>query len=105
MRFRTTLFAAAVFCCGTSAALAQTQPYVGEVMLTAGTFCPKGWVPLDGRILRVTQYATLFSIIGPYYGGDGHITFALPKAQPILTNGGPPLLQCIAIQGVFPVQN
>ena len=105
MRIRVMPFIAAALFCTAGAAVAQTQPYIGQVMLTASFYCPKGWVPLDGRVLHINQYTALFSVIGANYGGDGHLTFALPKAQPIPTNGGPPLLQCMALNGAFPVPN
>jgi len=86
-----------------TAAHAQPTPFIGEVMLFAGNFCPKGWLPMNGQILPINQNQALFSIIGPTYGGDGRLNFALPKANPFTTNGGAQtLMQCIAILGVFP---
>jgi hypothetical protein len=32
----------------------------------------------------------------------GHITFALPRAKPIVAVTGVMLTQCIALEGVFP---
>jgi microcystin-dependent protein len=33
----------------------------------------------DGQLLPISNYSTLFNLIGTTYGGDGQSTFALPK--------------------------
>lgn len=33
----------------------------------------------DGQILPISEYETLFNLIGTTYGGDGQSTFALPN--------------------------
>ena len=55
------------------------ETYIGTVMIFAGNFAPRDWAFCDGRILPITNYTTLFSILGTTYGGDGRTTFALPK--------------------------
>src|SRR6202034_3387226 len=54
-------------------------PYVGEIRLFAGNFSPAGWMTCDGQILAISEYDTLFNLIGTTYGGDGQSTFALPN--------------------------
>jgi Phage Tail Collar Domain len=83
-------------------ALAQVEPFVGQVQTFAFNFCPVGWLPLDGRLIPITQNTALFSLLGTSYGGDGRSNFALPKWGPIFTANGATLLLCIATQGVFP---
>jgi microcystin-dependent protein len=87
--------------CGPASAQAE-QPFLGQVLIFAGNFCPKGWAPTDGKLLQINQNVALFSILGTTYGGDGQTTFALPNDQPILTKNGAPLTQCIAERGVYP---
>jgi microcystin-dependent protein len=77
-------------------------PFIGQVLIFGGNFCPRGWAPTDGRVLPINQNVALFSILGAVYGGDGRSTFALPNNQPILTKSGAPLTQCIAMNGAFP---
>jgi len=55
------------------------QPYVGEIRMFAGSFAPAGWMTCDGQILPISEYETLFNLIGTTYGGDGQSTFALPN--------------------------
>jgi microcystin-dependent protein len=75
-------------------------------MLFGGNFCPKGWAAMNGQLMPINQNQALFSILGTTYGGDGRITFALPKANPFTTYGGAQtLMQCIALFGVFPARN
>lgn len=54
-------------------------PYIGEIRLFAGNFPPNGWMTCDGQLLAISEYDTLFNLIGTTYGGDGQETFALPN--------------------------
>ena len=45
----------------------------------AGNFAPIGWAFCSGQLLPVSEYETLFNLIGTTYGGDGKATFALPN--------------------------
>jgi microcystin-dependent protein len=75
-------------------ALAGLDPLIGEIVLFAGNFAPRGWAFCDGQLLAVTQYTALFSILGTTYGGDGRTTFALPDLRgrvPIHPGSGPGL--------------
>jgi microcystin-dependent protein len=44
-----------------------------------GSFAPAGWMTCDGQLLPISEYDTLFNLIGTTYGGDGQSTFALPS--------------------------
>ncbi|KGO93929.1 phage tail protein [Flavobacterium subsaxonicum] len=55
--------------------------YIGIIKLFAGSFEIKGWAFCDGRLLPLSQYQALFSLIGTTYGGDGRTTFALPDLR------------------------
>ncbi|WP_341833414.1 phage tail protein [Paenibacillus pectinilyticus] len=57
------------------------QPLVGEVRMFAGNFAPAGWFFCDGQVLPISEYETLFQLIGTTYGGDGQSTFALPDLR------------------------
>ncbi len=57
------------------------SPVLGEIDLFAGNFAPSGYVLAQGQILTISQYTTLFSLLGTTYGGDGINTFALPNFQ------------------------
>jgi len=71
----------------------------------ASNFCPKGYAEARGQLLPINQNQALFALLGTSYGGNGQVTFALPTAKPIFTVDGKPLLQCIALQGIFPSVN
>ncbi len=47
----------------------------------AGNFAPSGWMLCAGQLLPISEYETLFQLIGTTYGGDGQDTFALPNLQ------------------------
>jgi microcystin-dependent protein len=57
------------------------QPYVGEIRIFAGNFPPAGWMFCEGQLLPISEYETLFNLIGTTYGGDGESTFALPDLR------------------------
>ena len=59
----------------------MAQPYVGEIRMFAGNFAPAGWMFCDGQLLPISEYETLFQLIGTTYGGDGQSTFALPNLK------------------------
>ncbi|MGO4293901.1 phage tail protein [Chitinophaga sp. RAB17] len=55
--------------------------FIGEIRIFAGNFAPAGWMLCQGQILSISEYETLFNLIGTTYGGDGLETFALPDLQ------------------------
>ena len=62
-------------------AQAGDTPFIGEIMITAAIFCPRGWAETDGRLIPVNENTALFSLLGTTYGGDGNTTFALPDLR------------------------
>ncbi len=76
------------------------QPYVGEIRMFAGSFAPAGWAFCDGQLLPISEYETLFNLIGTTYGGDGESTFAKPNLQgrvPMHMGQGPGITQNYSI--------
>lgn len=59
----------------------MSQPYIGEIRLFAGTFAPVGWLPCEGQLLAISEYDSLFELVGTTYGGDGVNTFGLPDLR------------------------
>lgn len=59
----------------------MATPYVGEIRMFAGNFAPVGWSFCDGSLQPISEYETLFNLIGTTYGGDGESTFALPDLR------------------------
>jgi microcystin-dependent protein len=59
----------------------MAQPYVGEIRMFGGNFAPAGWMFCAGQLLPISEYETLFNLIGTTYGGDGQATFGLPNLQ------------------------
>ncbi len=57
------------------------NPFIGQILIFAGNFAPRGWAYCDGQLLGIAQHTALFSIIGTTYGGDGRTTFALPDLR------------------------
>ena len=47
----------------------------------AGNFAPAGWMFCEGQLIPISEYETLFNLIGTTYGGDGQSTFALPDLR------------------------
>lgn len=59
----------------------MAQPYVGEIRMFGGNFAPAGWMFCEGQLMPISEYETLFQLIGTTYGGDGQETFALPDLR------------------------
>jgi len=61
-----------------------------------GTFNPAGWAYCKGQSLPISQYETLFNLIGTTYGGDGQQNFAVPDLRgrvPVHMGQGPGITQ------------
>jgi microcystin-dependent protein len=57
------------------------QPFVGEIRMFAGNFAPAGWMFCEGQQLAISEYETLYQLIGDTYGGDGQLVFQLPDLR------------------------
>ena len=57
------------------------EGYLGVIRFFAGTFAPRGWMFCEGQMLSISEYTTLYAIIGIYYGGDGRSNFQLPDLR------------------------
>jgi len=64
----------------TSNSIAMT-PFIGQIIMFAGNFAPRGWALCDGQLLAISSNSALFSILGTTYGGDGRTNFALPDMR------------------------
>jgi microcystin-dependent protein len=79
---------------GIKGGIMPATPYIGNIILFGGTFAPVGWLFCQGQLLPISQYDTLFALIGTTYGGDGQTTFAVPDLRsrvPIHQGQGPGL--------------
>lgn len=60
----------------------------GQVGFFATTWAPAGWLKANGAAVSRTAFASLFSVIGTYYGaGDGVNTFNLPDMRGMFARG------------------
>lgn len=74
---------------------------LGSIILNAANFTPKNWHLCDGSLLPISQFNSLFAVLGTRYGGDGRTTFALPT----LASPDGVSQYIIAIEGLFPVRS
>jgi hypothetical protein len=51
-----------------SSALATGEPFLGQIMLFSGHYCPVDWLPANGQVLPVNSNQALYSIIGNMAG-------------------------------------
>lgn len=54
--------------------------FIGEIRAFPYTYCPYGWLPCDGRQMRIVDNQVLYAVIGNLYGGDGS-NFNLPDLR------------------------
>ena len=59
----------------------MAQPFVGQILTVAFNFAPVGWMTCDGQLLPISEFETLFNLIGTTFGGDGQTDFALPDLR------------------------
>ncbi|HIB65315.1 MAG TPA: phage tail protein [Phycisphaerales bacterium] len=72
----------------------MASPFIGQIQPYGFNFAPKGWAFCNGDTLQISQYTSLFSLIGVTYGGDAVTTFKLPDLRgrvPIHFGSGPGL--------------
>lgn len=72
----------------------MSEPFIGEIIMFAGNFAPRGWAFCQGQLLSIAQNTALFSILGTTYGGNGQTTFGLPDFRgrvPVGQGTGPGL--------------
>lgn len=62
-------------------AMAQSEPYLGQIMCAGFNFAPRGWAEMNGQLLSIAQNSALFALLGTTYGGNGQTTFALPDMR------------------------
>lgn len=81
-KWRTALYASVIGASLASpVANAGDTPFIGDIMMFAGTFCPVGWAAAEGQLINVSDNNALFSIYGTRYGGNGRTTFGLPDLR------------------------
>ncbi|MBW4973021.1 tail fiber protein [Roseovarius mucosus] len=69
-------------CAAPQAALADADPYVGEIApMGIVNFCPTGWAETNGQLLAISENSALFALIGTTFGGDGNVSFGLPDLR------------------------
>jgi microcystin-dependent protein len=75
------------------------SPFLGEICTFAGNYCPRGFLPADGRLLQIGQTQALFALLGTFFGGDGITTFALPdlRGAIVLGAGAGPVLPAVTL--------
>jgi len=56
----------------------MSTPYLGEIRLFAFSRIPTG---CDGSLKPISDYETLFTLLGTTFGGDGVSTFAVPDMR------------------------
>lgn len=57
----------------------MTTPYLGEVQIFGFNYAPYNWALCNGATLAISQYSTLYALLGTAYGGNGTSTFQLPN--------------------------
>jgi microcystin-dependent protein len=59
----------------------MADPFIGEIRLFGFPRVPTGWLACAGQSLPISQFDTLYAVIGTMYGGDGSSTFNLPDLR------------------------
>ena len=57
----------------------MSDAYLGEIRPFPYNYVPKGWALCDGSTVSISEYPSLFALLGTAYGGDGRTSFGLPN--------------------------
>lgn len=57
------------------------EPYLGQISAFGFNFAPMGWVTCQGQLLNITDYNSLYALLGTTFGGDGSTTFGVPDLR------------------------
>ncbi|MNF36840.1 Phage Tail Collar Domain protein [compost metagenome] len=57
------------------------EVFIGTIQAFAFNYPPSGWASCNGQTLGISQYNTVFALLGIYYGGNGTTNFQLPNLQ------------------------
>ena len=55
--------------------------YMGVIQALGFKFAPENWGYCAGAILAISQYNSLFSLLGQQFGGSGQVSFGLPDLR------------------------
>ncbi|MET7247150.1 tail fiber protein [Methylobacterium sp. EM32] len=79
--FRTAMLATGLAGISAPALACNSETYVGTICTYAFSWCPRNYIPADGRLLSVQQNQALFSLLGFTFGGDNSSTFGVPDLR------------------------
>ncbi|WP_237886184.1 phage tail protein [Pseudomonas sp. PGPR40] len=57
------------------------EVFIGTIQPFAFNFAPNGWALCNGQTLAISQYSTVFALLGVNFGGNGTTSFMLPNLQ------------------------
>ena len=77
--------------------------FIGQIVMFPFPQDTSGFMRCDGRILQITQYNALFSLIGANYGGDGVNNFKIPDMRKM--NPNKDIWYYINTTGIYPPRN
>lgn len=60
----------------------MSEPYLGEIMVFAGSFAPVSYALCQGQLIPISQNGSLYALISNFYGGDpNNDTMGLPDLR------------------------
>ncbi len=75
--------------------------FIGDICITAATYCPEGTAMAHGQELSISGNQELYAVLGTTYGGDGRTTFNLPDLQGRVPVGAGKMNQPAALTGGY----
>jgi len=59
----------------------MAEPFIGEIRAVGFNYAPRGWKLCDGSLLSISQYSSLYALLGINFGGNGTTTFGIPDLR------------------------
>ena len=72
----------------------STDPFLAEISMFPYTFAPRNYTWCQGQLIAISQFQSLYAVMGTIYGGDARVTMGLPNLKgrtPVQHGTGPGL--------------
>lgn len=59
----------------------MADPFIAEIRMFGGPYAPRNWTLCEGQLMQISQYSSVYALVGVMYGGDGRTTFGIPNMK------------------------
>lgn len=75
------ILAVSIFGAKPALACSDGETYIGSICSFGANWCPKNYLPADGKEITISSNPALYAVIGDKFGGTPNTTFKLPDLR------------------------